>query len=224
MAPPATISAFALCAAGFVLSGCASLARLEPVAVLKQEPKISYHTHPPGRPPPQAAYLALFELGFCATRFGPTVLMEVNYPRFGYQAAGGVVTAVRATLTAEIQIWSTEGEEANVLPHEETHRAISEHYYQASAAVAQEIGRRFIGRKVALQGANIQDAVANALRPLQEEFLESYQREVMERCDFAQVRFDEITDNGRLEIANEIAQQRAIADEEANWAKQAVGR
>jgi hypothetical protein len=166
--------------------------------------------------------MTLFGLGFCSTRFAATVLMEVNYPRFGYETAGGVVTAVRATLGAEIQIWSTEGEEARVLPHEEAHRAISEHYYRAAEAVAQEIGRRFIGRKVALQGANIRDAMADGLRPLQEEFLNKYAQQVEDRCGFAQNRFDEITDHGRLDIANEVAMRRAIADEEATWAKQTV--
>ena len=40
-----------------------------------------------------------------------------------------------------------------------------------------------------------------------------------DRCDYAQDRFDTITDHGRELIANVAAMKKAISDEEAHWAE-----
>ena len=203
-----------------MLSSCGTIPSKPPVTVVLLPVDISHHTHPPGRPPVGAAHLALFELGVCVTRFPISGIMQVEYPRFGYSSAGGVVASVSMTIGLSIEVWATEGREAEVLPHEETHRAISEHYFQEAEAIAHRLGRTFIGRKVVLPAMEIKAAVEEGLKPLQEELLARYEKEVKERCDFAQTRFDEITDNGRAVIGNKEAMTQAIAEEEAHWTSQ----
>lgn len=205
--------------AGLFLAGCATPpATKEPAITVRAEPPlIEHHTFPPHRPPPHLTFLPAIEMGFCETEFGFYVQFGVEYPRWSHGTSVVTVTSIRMTTDLKLRLWSWEGFEASVLPHEETHRAISERYYRDAEATARRVAQAYLGRKIAVSGRITQPALEAALEPLQHDVYVAYRHETHDRCQFAQARFDEITDHGRAPVTNEEAMARAIADEETNW-------
>jgi hypothetical protein len=203
--------------------GCvAPTPRPPAVSVVRHAPQIRRDTFPPGRPPPHPNYFPALELGLCASAFPCFVQIKVEYPQLGSNTVEATVTSVAVTTQLNIQLWATEGREADVMPHEETHRAISEHYYRDAEAIARRLAQSLLGRKVVLSRREPNASLRDALEPLQQEFFTAYQQETHGRCEVAQKRFDEITDHGRDPIANDVAMQRAIADEQAEWTRFAL--
>lgn len=188
------------------------------VVIVPQPPVVTYDTYPPGRPPPHVSPFLKYELGLCRSSFGAVSQLGVQFPRNGRSTDMGTISSARVVLRLELQIWCVEGSGPDVLAHEETHRAISEHYYRLAEPVAHRLASALIGQSVPLPGRDPAAGVDDALRPLQERLLADYNREVEARCAFAQERFDAITDHGRDPIDNATAMARALADEAAHWA------
>lgn len=200
------------------LTGCVAPGPTKPaVTITRADPRVTYHTFAAGRPPPHPSYIPSLELGLCATRFPVYVEVGVEYPKFGYSTVEATVTSVSVLTQLNIEIWSAEGKEAHVLPHEETHRAISEHYYRDAETLARRFAQKLMGRKVAFSPRETRESLRDALEPLQREIVDAYLRETQKRCNFAQEQFDGITDHGRNTIANDVAMAQAIAAEENHW-------
>jgi hypothetical protein len=59
------------------------------------------------------------------------------------------------------------------------------------------------------------DGLKAELEKVQKQILEGYKQLVMDRCEFAEHRFDEITDHSRKDVANADAVAMALAEEKA---------
>jgi hypothetical protein len=207
-----------LAAVFLLLAGCAAPANKTPaVRVIRVPAYVTHQTFPPGRPPPHPSYFPDLELGLCGASFLGFTEIGVEYPKLGWKTVEATVVSVSMTTKLVIDVWAMEGHEAQVLPHEETHRAISEHYYRDAEAIVRRLAQPLLGRKIRLTLREKTASLHDELGPLQEELLEAYRRETAGRCSFAQERFDVITDHGREPIATEVAMARAIAEEEAHW-------
>lgn len=201
-----------------LLAGCVAPATKPPaVRVIYVPAYVTHQTFPPGRPPPHPSYYPNLELGLCGSAFPCFIEIGVEYPRLGWKTVEATVVSVSMTTKLMIDVWAMEGHEDRVLPHEETHRAISEHYYRDAEAIARRLAQPLIGRKIQLTLREKTESLHEELEPLQSEVLQAYQRETLGRCSYAQQRFDAITDHGRDPIANDVAMARAIAEEESHW-------
>lgn len=178
--------------------------------------RATYHTFPPHRPPPHLGREPLAELGFCETQYGCRPRVKYRYPRWGRGPFKATLVAVDLETTLTIDIWTMEGAGAKVLAHENTHRAISEHYYRDAGEIAERFAARLIGQQVALIDRSEREVDAE-LQAMLAEPLAGFMRETHDRCRMAQQRFDDITDHGRAPIANAVAMRQALADEADHW-------
>lgn len=213
--------AAAILALGLVsLAGCASHgSAIRPAVVIEQlPPEVSYHTFPPHRPPPHLMRMPLVEMGFCETEFGCQPRIDYQYPRWSASPVKATVRSVTLTISLKIRVWTMEGTGEDVLAHENTHRAISEHYYAAAAEIGRRAAGKLVGRQFSLPAKVSDDQADETMRPEFEKLLGEFMSETHERCSFAQERFDELTNHGRESITNTEAMKRALAAEAAHSA------
>jgi hypothetical protein len=203
-----------------LLVGCATEAppKRPAVAVDRRPVQLEYRTFPPGRPPLHVGVPFTEEFGLCDTGFACQSQIGYQFPRFSSGPATAEINRVEITVSLHIIIWTAEGTKADVLAHEETHRAISEHYYADAERIARAAAQKLLRRKFTISSAKNHEAEAgDALRPLEGEMYADYMRETRERCQVAQERFDDIVDHGRNPVDNQVAMARALADEETKW-------
>ena len=206
----------------FLLLVCALATELAAKPVVVQikvgAPKIEYQTFPVGHPPMHAKGLA-GEAGLCQTEIACQVGVEGEAPRISLGEARATLHTVSFTISVRITIWCQEGYTQMILDHEETHRAISEHYYAMAYKVAQRLADEAIARKLSLAGKPRAEALDRALKELQTRLLDEFMSETNQRCEFAQDRFDAITDHGRNAITNADAMAQALREEAEHWKK-----
>jgi hypothetical protein len=95
--------------------------------------------------------------------------------------------------------------------HEEGHRAIGEHYYARSAPIAEDIGRRLIGRSYEGRGVDDDAAQRDAFGKVVAELESAYMARVRVPSAAANERFDEITKHGLAAIDEDEAVALAVA-------------
>jgi hypothetical protein len=184
-------------------------------------PRIQHLTFEPGHPPPILTRAPGVEAAFCGTVFECFVRFDASTPLFTAGLGAAKIKAVGVTTRLRITIWTPEGGPPEYMAHEETHRAISEHYYERAGEIAERLAKKIAGSRLALPKRKNQAMFKAALRQTEDEFLAEYMGQTNERCEFAQDQFDTITDHGREPITNEDAMRQAIAAEERHWATQA---
>jgi len=177
--------------------------------------QVQRHRYDPARPP-LGVKLAADELGVCITRFGCGVEFRAGWDRIGDRFSAATISAVEIETRVTIDIWTLAGAAATVAAHEEAHRTISEHFYATAGTVARRLGRRVVGRRLPMPRNAA--AAGPDLRPLETEVIAGFLRETSKRCEYAQTRFDAITDHGRRSIDNRRAIAQAIAEENHHWA------
>ena len=187
------------------------------VQVRVEAPRMESQSFPAGQPPAHLKSLGGLEAGFCRTEISCGVRLEAESVRSPGTAATATVTSVAFTVGANITISVEEGAPPEILRHEEAHRAISLHYYDLAYAVARRLGERTLGRKLSLPGPPSDSTLEGALRNLQPQLIAEFNREVYDRSEFAQNRFDAITDHSRKNIPNDVAMARALREEEEHW-------
>lgn len=187
-----------------------------PVAVEQAPVRVTRHTYPDGRPPAHLGELTLKELGVCLTEFGCTAELKAEWTLRGRETGPARLTEALIRTRVTIEIWTVERSGPVVAAHEETHRLISEHYYAAAETIARDLATSLLGRKVALKGTG--RAAQPVLAPLQDEFLDAFLWHTSARCQYAQDRFDVITDHGRNSVDNRTGMRQALAEEAAHWA------
>ena len=163
------------------------------------------------------------EAGLCQTQIACQVEVSGEAPRIASDETQGTLQTVAFTISATITVWCQEGYTPDIMAHEETHRAISEHYYAMANKVARRLADAAIARKLPLTGKPKAEALDRALKQVQTELLDEFSREIERRSESAQDRFDAITDHGRNKIANTAAMAQAIREETRQWETQAVG-
>lgn len=189
------------------------------VTVEVHPPVITRQQFPKGKPPFTPNAGALEELGWCATRFGCSVELRTESPRLALTQTTATVVGVDLGPRIQIDIWTQERSKADVASHEETHREIAEHYYGAAQSVAREIGQSTLGRKFNLPARATDKTFHLAVRAIEQAIVNTFMARTSRRCQFAQERFDAITDHGRNKVANDDAKAQALAEEAVHWEK-----
>jgi hypothetical protein len=178
-----------------------------PVTIHKTPPKIIRRAFDPAHPPSAMPKLTPPESGVCHFDFGCDAGIGVFVDPAGPNAVEVEIDSVDAVLTMEVDIWAIGGAPKKLLDHEEGHRQICEDYYKDADAIAQRIGKSFIGRKATGTGPTKQAATDAAQQTLLSEFNAAYMNETRVPCSACQVRYDAITIHG----LNAVSEADAIA-------------
>ena len=207
-----------------LLSVCAlvtDLAAKPAVAQIKvSPPKVEYKTFPVGQPPMRAKGIEKGEAGLCRTEIACQVGLEAETPAVASGEAHATLHSVSFTISAKITVWCQAGYTKVIMDHEETHRAISEHYYAKAHTVARRVADDALARKLPLTGQPNAKELDRALTQLQAQLLDEFMRQVYERSEYAQERFDTITDHGRNRTTNADAMAQALREEAEHWEKE----
>jgi hypothetical protein len=167
----------------------------------------------PGEQPADLAYKLKNEAGLCDYRFGLQIEIGYELPRLALKNITATVTSIRMTLTLESTIWLAENSTPKIIDHEAAHRAIAETYYFSADKVAAALAEKAIGRKLTVPNKDRANGIRAAIEQLDQQMLAEFQRTVSDRCEFAEQRFDEITDHSRAKVSEQDAIDRAIAEE-----------
>ena len=197
----------ALCLSGAVHAASTA------VIVDVEPPVITRRTFDPKHPPADMPRLTPPEIGTCVYSFGCTTELQIRGP----ENRPARVTEVRVRPRLVITLWTPQEGPPKILAHEEAHRAICEHYYAPAESLARELAQRELGRTLK-SAANQKTAVEAELRVIQDALIADFLRETAKRCDFAQARFDVITQHSISVIPEEEAMATALAEEKAAYA------
>jgi len=180
------------------------------VRVTREEPVITRTEFDPRRPPPDMPPLTPPESGVCKTTFELSASLRYSSERLSRTAARIYVEGLDIVTGLRFDIYTIENAPPKLRAHEEGHRAIGEHYYRDAATIAENIGRRLIGKTFDGSGADEQAAHRNAFDKAVAEIEREYMARVRIPSAAANERFDEITKHGLDPIAEAEAVARAI--------------
>ena len=185
-------------------------------------PTIDHRTFPVGQPPMHARGIDKGEAGLCHTQITCEVGVSGDAPSVALHDDKATLSSVSFSISATITIWLQDGYTPGMKDHEETHRAISEHYYAKAYAVAHRLAEEAIAQKLPLTGHPKEQALDRVLTQLQAHLVDEFMRQIDQRSEFAQERFDAITDHGRKEMTNADALAQALREETEHWKSQAT--
>lgn len=114
------------------------------------------------------------------------------------------------TLQLSVAIWVPAGVTQHVIEHEDGHRQISEYYYQTADKLARRIAAPYMGKQVAISGADLQAESSKALQKMGAEITDEYNKEL--NPEPAQLRYDDITDHSRNDFVAQDAVAQAIQE------------
>ena len=200
---------------GLPVAVCAAPASpVQGVVVQVEPPVIIRRTFDPARPPSDMPKLTPPEVGTCVYSFGCTTEIEIR----GMPGHPARVTAVQVHPRLTITLWTPRDGPAKILAHEEAHRAISEVYYGPAESVARQLAQRELGRTL-IAAASDRRAIDAELRAIQDRLIAAFLRQTATRCDFAQARFDAITEHSMNPIPEGVAIAQALAEERQAYAR-----
>ncbi|HWA27048.1 MAG TPA: hypothetical protein VG734_15430 [Lacunisphaera sp.] len=205
---------FGLLAAG--LSGKQTIA----VSVEMGAPTVEYQTYPAGHPPKHAKGLSEGEAGICEVLISCEIGIAGETRRFSLGQATAGITALTFKVGLKNIIYVQEGYTPVIMDHEETHRQIAEYYYGMARKVASRLAEAAAVRKLPLGGKSKTQAMEQAFGQVRTELMDAFVREIHSRCEYAEDRFDAITDHGRNKITNDAAVAQALKEEEEHWARE----
>jgi hypothetical protein len=184
-----------------------------PVTIHKTPAKIVRRAFDPAHPPSAMPVLTPPESGVCHFDFGCDAGIGVFVDPAGPNTYQVEIDSVDIVLTMEVDIWAINGAPKKLLNHEEGHRQICEYFYKDADAVAQRIGKSFIGKKAKGTGPTQQAAADAAQQTLLSEINAAYMNETRVRCSACQVRYDAITMHGLNAVPEADAIAQAIKAE-----------
>lgn len=198
---------------GWALLGPLNAAEPTGVVVEMKPAVIQRRSFDPARPPREMPKLTPPEVGTCVFEFAcDTDVRATGRRTIVGRSPSARVSYAKITGRLRITIWTPLHCPPKILAHEEGHRAICERYYQPAAELARRIGEGMVGTSLAVpihEAAGVQAA----LKRLQDEAIAAFMRGTMARCEFAQDRFDAITQHSIAPIGEAEAMAQAIADE-----------
>ena len=183
--------------------------------VIKVEPaKITRRTFDRQNPPAEMPKLTPPEVGTCQYSFACATEVMAR----GTRGRPAKVTGVEVSTRLKITLWTPQDGPHKILAHEEGHREICEIYYAPARSIARDLAERTIGKRLSV---SVRDTAATEgeLKGIQNALIAEFMRETASRCDFAQARFDAITNHSMNSIAESEAIVRAVAEEAAAYAK-----
>ena len=182
------------------------------VTVTVQPPNITRRTFDPKNPPPEMPKLKPPEVGTCVYSFRCTADMEVQGP-VGKPAR---LTGIQVTTNLTITLWTPDIGPRKILDHEEAHRAICEVYYGRAEEIARKFAEQQLSRTFTASASD-KGAIDAELADVQEKVLAGYLGETAKRCDFAQARFDAITQHSISPIDESTAIKQALKEEQESY-------
>jgi hypothetical protein len=212
---PVKRRAFVAMAAGAVaaamLRARTAQGQRSPVRVTREEPVILRVEFDPRAPPYGMPPLTPPEAGICRTTFELDAGVTYSSLRLSRTAARITVDGLDIVTRVRFDIFTAQNTPAKLLAHEEGHRAIGEHYYEDAAAIADEIGRRLIGKTFDGVGADQEAARRDAFNQVVASIESDYMARTRTPSAAANERFDEITRHGLADIDEAEAVALAIA-------------
>jgi hypothetical protein len=181
------------------------------VRVTREDPVVTRTDFDPRRPPPDMPPLAPPESGVCKTTFELSAGVTYSAERLKSGTARIYVDGLEIVTKLRIDIFTVQNAPPKLRAHEEGHRAIAEHYFERSATIAEDIGRRLIGTSYDGLGADDEAAQRDAFAKVIAEIERAYMARVRVPSAAANERFDEITRHGLEPIEESEAVARAIA-------------
>jgi len=164
----------------------------------------------PATPPSEMPRLGEGEEAECDSNFLSDASVSGRMQKLDKSSATVTISQVRVTLELKITIWVPNGATQHVVEHEEGHRQISEHYYRFADRVAAEIGAPYIGRQIAIRGADLDAELERTLRGLSKAITEEYNSKLSPGP--AQQRYDELTDHSRNDRDSKEAAAQALKE------------
>jgi hypothetical protein len=181
------------------------------VRVTSEEPVITRTEFDPRSPPADMPALTPPESGVCETTFELAAGVRYSAERLAIGRARIHVDGLEVVTKLRIDIYTVLNAPPKLRAHEEGHRAIGEHYYRSSSAIAEAIGRRLIGTAYDGRGADDESAQRDAFSKVVAEIERAYMARVRVPSAAANERFDEITSHGLAAIDEGEAIALAIA-------------
>jgi hypothetical protein len=177
--------------------------------VVKQPVNVATRTFDPANPPADMPPLPSGgEIAQCDSNFKSSASVGGQAQRADATHAVITVDQIKMTLGLDITIWVPAGASPRVTEHEEGHRRISESYYQTADKLAGEIAARYMGKQVAINGADLDAEFHKALQEIGAEITEEYDKEL--NTNPAQLLYDTITDHSRNDVAVQDAVDHAL--------------
>jgi len=166
------------------------------VTIDKQPVVFANRMFDPSRPPADMPPLAFGEQAQCDTSFASNASVGGQSRQMDAMHATVTITQIKVTLQLNIIIWlPVSGVTQHVIEHEEGHRQISEHYYQTADKLAERIAAPYLGKQVAITGADLHAEFNKVLQQMGAEITAEYNRQL--NPEPAQLRYDAITDHSR---------------------------
>lgn len=178
--------------------------------IVKQPAVIESRTFDPDAPPAEMPPLSTGELAVCDSNFGSNATVSGQSRYTDSTHATVTITKIQVTLQLTVTMWTPSGATQHVIDHEEGHREISEYYYQIADKIAAQIAARYIGKRLAVTGADLPNAINLMLQQTGKEIDEEYGKEL--NPEQAQLRYDEITDHSRNDVDYKSAVAQAIKE------------
>lgn len=163
--------------------------------IYKQPFVFAQRTFDPANPPLDMPPLGEGEEAECDSNFISDANVSGRMQKIDTTNATVIVMQVKITLQLKVTIWVPNGATQHVIEHEEGHRQISEHYYATADKLAAEIAAPYVGRRIAISGADLNAEFRNALLQLSKDITADYNNKL--NPDPAQRGYDEITDHSR---------------------------
>jgi hypothetical protein len=177
--------------------------------IVKQPVNIATRTFDPANPPADMPPLPSGgEIAQCDSNFESSASVGGEAQRADATHAVITVNQIKVTLGLNVTIWVPAGASQRVAEHEEGHRQISEYYYQTADKLAAQIAARYMGKQVAINGADLDAEFHKALQQIGAEMTEEYDKEL--NTNPAQLLYDTITDHSRNDVAVQDAVDHAL--------------
>jgi hypothetical protein len=208
-----TLSGYLRCLGILFSIGVATAQASEAISVQVDPPVIERRFFDPQNPPKDMPELRPGEIGSCAYTFGCTTDVQVR----GSKSKPPKITSLTMAPSLKVTLWTPRNGTLKVVKHVETHREICEDYYAAAERIAQGIAAREVGRTIGAPGDK--EATEAELAKVQSAMQAEFLRETATRCDVAQQRFDELTQDSRGPLGEEKAREQAVSEERTAYEK-----
>jgi len=188
--------------------------------IVKQPENFANRTFDPENPPSDMPQLATDELAVCDSNFLSNANVGGEARQTDSTHAIVTVTSVNVNLQLDITIWVPATATQHAVEHEQGHREISEHFYEAADKVAAQIAATHLGTKFLISGTDLHAELSKSLQRLGADITAQYNREL--NPGPTQLRYDAITDHSRNEVSAKHAVAQALSENAQSLARPAT--
>jgi hypothetical protein len=181
----------------------------EAAVLINKEPvAFASRTFDPGAPPTEMPPLPAGEIAECDSNFLSKASVRGQPRKTDATHATVTIKQVMVTLQLRINIWLPVGATQVLAEHEDGHRQISEFYYQTADQLAKRIAESYVGRRLEISGANLDEETAKTLFQVATEIANEYNKELNPNA--TQLLYDDITDHSRNGVVAKDAVEHAF--------------